>query len=91
MSCDYRCEDPRDPMYDPHYAQDCGTCLGRDSGPAGPTGTNVIHATFGTPGLIEREMIERVKEVIYEYAGRISVAQALGVLEMLKAKIKEEQ
>lgn len=46
----------------------------------------------GTPGhVLAGEMAERIKEVIYDYSGRLPVAAAVGVLEIVKAEILDEQ
>jgi len=37
------------------------------------------------------EMAERVKAVVYEYTGRVSVAAAIGVLAILQREILDEQ
>lgn len=85
MNCDRRCEDPRDPMYDADNEPDCSTCPGRDAGPTARS--NVVHATFGAIGHLESGMADAVRAAVFEYAGRVSVAQAIGVLESVKAEI----
>lgn len=37
------------------------------------------------------EMAERIKAVVYEYAGQISVPAAIGVLRIVEHEILEEQ
>ena len=37
------------------------------------------------------EMAERVKAIIYEYAGRVPVAAAIGVLTIVQREILDEQ
>lgn len=88
MSCDRRCDDPNDPMYDSTDQPDCNTCPGRDSGPTAP---NVIHAQFTQPGRLEGEMAAALTEVIYSYAERVSVAQVIGVLEIVKTEVMGAQ
>ncbi len=48
--------------------------------------------TSGGPGHeIAGEMAEKIKAVIYEYSGRVPLALAIGVLEIVKAEIMDEQ
>ena len=49
----------------------------------------IIHPPFQRHHL--GEMAERIKEVIYEYADRVSVAEVLGILEIVKAEIYEQE
>ena len=37
------------------------------------------------------ELAERIKEIIYEYSGQIPVAAALGVLEIVKIEIIQNE
>jgi hypothetical protein len=37
------------------------------------------------------EMANKIEKIIYEYANRISIAEAIGILEIVKAKILEDQ
>lgn len=47
-------------------------------------GSSPTHALAG-------ELAERMKDIIYEYSGRIPVATAVGVLEIVKLEIVLEQ
>lgn len=37
------------------------------------------------------EMAERIKDVVYEYSGKMPVASAIGVLEIVKIEIMDGQ
>ena len=49
----------------------------------------IIHPPFQRHHLAE--MAERIKDVIYEYADRVSVAEVLGILEIVKTEIYEQE
>jgi len=51
--------------------------------------TNVVNVPFKREHL--GELAEALVALMYEYADRISLAEALGVLEIVKAQILEEQ
>lgn len=46
---------------------------------------SVTHVPFRREHLAE--MADRLKEVIYSYSDRVSVAEAIGILEIVKAEI----
>ena len=51
--------------------------------------SNVVTAPFRREYL--NEMASKIEAVVYEYAGRISLAEAIGILEIVKAQILEDQ
>jgi hypothetical protein len=51
--------------------------------------TNVVNVPFKREYL--GELAESMVAIVYTYADRISLAEALGVLELVKAQILEEQ
>ena len=50
---------------------------------------NIVHPPFQRHHL--GDMAEQIKEVIYSYADRVSVAEAIGILEIVKAEVLAEQ
>lgn len=51
--------------------------------------SNVVTAPFRREHL--GEMANKIEAVFYEYADRISLAEAIGILEIVKAQILEDQ
>lgn len=51
--------------------------------------SNVVTAPFRREQL--GDLANKIEEMIYEYADRISLAEAIGVLEIVKAQILEDQ
>jgi len=56
---------------------------------AGAEMSNVVTAPFRREHL--GEMASKIEAVVYEYADRISLAEAIGILEIVKAQILEDQ
>ena len=52
---------------------------------------NVIHADFQRRHEAENEMVTAIKDVIYSFAGRMSVASMFGVIEVVKNDMVKEQ
>ena len=50
---------------------------------------NIVHPPFQRHHL--GDMAEQIKEVIYSYADRVSVAEVVGILEIVKAEVLAEQ
>ena len=51
--------------------------------------SNVVTAPFRREHL--GEMANKIEAVVYVYADRISLAEAIGILEIVKAQILEDQ
>ena len=51
--------------------------------------SNVVTVPFRREYL--GEMASKIEAVVYEYADRISLAEAIGILEIVKAQILEDQ
>ena len=51
--------------------------------------SNVVTAPFRREHL--GEMARKIETVVYEYADRISLAEAIGILEIVKAQILKGQ
>lgn len=52
---------------------------------------NVVSLRDGKHYALESEIAQRVKAVIMEYEGRISLVSAIGVLEVVKAELFQAQ
>lgn len=52
--------------------------------------SNVVQLRNGQHFALESEVAQRVKAVIMEYEGRLSLVSALGVLELVKIEIAQE-
>lgn len=50
---------------------------------------NIVHIPFKREYLTE--LATRIIDTVYEYADRISLAEAVGVLEIVKSQVLEEQ
>jgi len=52
-----------------------------------------IHAIEGSGRSedMSGELAERLKEVVYQYAGRLSLAATIGTLEIVKREILDDQ
>ena len=51
---------------------------------------NVIHVAFKRVDGVEDEMVTAIKDLVYAYAGRITVATTLGVLEIVLNDLRRE-
>lgn len=51
--------------------------------------SNIVTVPFRREHL--GEMANKIETVVYEYADRISLAEAIGILEIVKAQILEDQ
>lgn len=50
---------------------------------------NVVAFPVRAP--VEAELVERIKQVVYEFSGRVTVAQCIGCIDIAKSEIVEEQ
>jgi hypothetical protein len=50
---------------------------------------NVVSLRGGQHFALEAEIADRVKSLIMEYEGRISLVSALGILELVKLELKD--
>lgn len=48
---------------------------------------NVVHIRFGSAYPLEAELKDKIDELIYSYAGRISVVSVLGVLKVVETDL----
>lgn len=87
MNCDNRCKKDGDPRF---MNYDCSSCPGRWEPVRLPVLTNVVQADFRQSNSVERDMANAIREAVYSFAGRVSVAQAVGVLEVVKAEVMSE-
>lgn len=53
--------------------------------------TNIIKLRGGEHFAIEAELADRLRKIILEYDGRISLASAIGVLEVVKIELYQGQ
>lgn len=51
---------------------------------------NVIHCEFRDAHSAENEMVTQLKDLIYSFAGRVSIASTFGVLEIVKQDLIRE-
>lgn len=69
--------------------QICPTCKPDMFDEKGDIKSNVTHAPFKRNHLVN--MVKEMLDVIYSYADRVSLAEAVGSLELCKAQLLEEQ
>lgn len=51
--------------------------------------SNIIEFPVRAPA--ELEMVERLKEVVYEFSGRVIIAQCIGCFDIAMREIRNEQ
>ena len=50
----------------------------------------VVFLNFEQKHLAENEMVKAIKDVVYQFAGRVTIASTFGVLEIVKNDLEKE-